>query len=301
VQFAPAVTVVRVEPEELRNMHVLIVDDNSTNRRLLSGMLTRWGMRPTGVESGRAALQAMHIARSTGHPFPLILLDGQMPEMDGFELAERIKGEPGPASASIIMLTSAGQLGDGARCRELGISAYLVKPVRSGEVLDAICSALGAKPQEKPTLVTTHALREDRNRARVLLVEDNAVNQTLAIRLLERRGYVVSVAGDGREALAALEKGVFDLVLMDIQMPEMDGFEATAAIRQKEKLSGQHLPIIAMTANALKGDQERCLEAGLDGYLSKPIRTKELFAAIEAILDRNAFAPALESAPKLVQ
>ena len=168
-------------------------------------------------------------------------------------------------------------------------------------MLDAICGTLGAKSQEKPILVTAHALREGRNRARVLLVEDNAVNQTLAIRLLEKRGYVVSVAGDGREALAALEKDNFDVVLMDIQMPEMDGFEATAAIRQKEKFSGRHIPIIAMTANALKGDQERCLEAGMDAYIAKPIRTKELFAAIEAILDRNGATQALESAPKLLQ
>ena len=166
-------------------------------------------------------------------------------------------------------------------------------------MLDAICGTLGAKSQEKPILVTAHALREGRNRARVLLVEDNAVNQTLAIRLLERRGYVVTVAGDGREALSALEKDNFDVVLMDIQMPEMDGFEATAAIRDKEKHTGQHLPIIAMTANALKGDQERCLEAGLDGYIAKPIRTKELFAAIEAMLEHSENAQDFEAEPKL--
>lgn len=297
VQDAPAVAAVPVEPQELRGMHALIVDDNSTSRRLLSEMLARWGMRPTAVESGRAALQAIQIARSTGRPFPLILLDGQMPEMDGFELAEQIKNERSPENVSIIMLTSAGHLGNAARCRELGISAYLVKPVRQREVLDAICGTLGAKS----ILVTAHALREGRNRARVLPVEDNAVNQTLAIRLLEKRGYVVSVAGDGREALAALEKDNFDVVLMDIQMPEMDGLEATAAIRQKEKFSGRHIPIIAMTANALKGDQERCLEAGMDAYIAKPIRTKELFAAIEAIFDRNGATQALESAPKLLQ
>ena len=299
VQDAPAVAAVPVEPQELRGMHALIVDDNSTNRRLLSEMLARWGMRPTAMESGRAALQAIQIARSTGRPFPLILLDGQMPDMDGFEFAEQFKNERSPENVSIIMLTSAGHLGDAARCRELGISAYLVKPVRQREVLDAICGTLGAKSQEKPILVTAHALREGRNRARVLLVEDNAVNQTLAIRLLERRGYVVTVAGDGREALSALEKDNFDVVLMDIQMPEMDGFEATAAIRDKEKHTGQHIPIIAMTANALKGDQERCLEAGLDGYIAKPIRTKELFAAIEAILEHSENAQHFEAEPKL--
>jgi two-component system, sensor histidine kinase and response regulator len=186
-----------------------------------------------------------------------------------------------------IMLTSAGHLGDATRCRELGISAYLVKPIRQLELLEAICTALGAAPQEQAPLVTTHVLREQRNRSRVLLVEDNAVNQTLAVRLLEKRGYSVSVTGNGLEALAALEKEQFDIVLMDIQMPEMDGFEATAAIREKEKSSGKHVPIIAMTANALKGDQERCVAAGLDGYVSKPIRTKELFAAIEGFLERS--------------
>ena len=224
-----------------------------------------------------------------------------MPEMDGFELAENIKNERNPEGVSIIMLTSARHLGDAARCRELGIAAYLVKPIRQREVLDAICSALGTKPQEEPALITTHALREERNRSRVLLVEDNAVNQTLAVRLLERRGYTVSVAGDGREALIALEKGSFDVVLMDIQMPEMDGFEATAIIREKEKSSGQHIPIIAMTANALKGDQERCLQAGMDAYISKPIRTKELFATIEEILNPSGDALDFEAAPKLLQ
>jgi two-component system, sensor histidine kinase and response regulator len=287
VQDGPAVAPTRLAPEQLREMHVLIVDDNSTNRRVLSGMLTRWGMRPAGVNSGRAALQAMEIAQSTGRPFPLILLDGQMPETDGFEFAERIKREPSPAKPTVIMLTSAGHLGDATRCRELGISAYLVKPIRQLELLEAICTALGAAPQEQAPLVTTHVLREQRNRSRVLLVEDNAVNQTLAVRLLEKRGYSVSVTGNGLEALAALEKEQFDIVLMDIQMPEMDGFEATAAIREKEKSSGKHVPIIAMTANALKGDQERCEAAGLDGYVSKPIRTKELFAAIEGFLERS--------------
>jgi two-component system, sensor histidine kinase and response regulator len=304
VQEGPAIVRARLAPEELREMHVLIVDDNSTNRRVLSGMLTRWGMRPAGVDSGRAALQAMEIAQSTGRPFPLILLDGQMPEMDGFEFAERIKKETGLTKATIIMLTSAGHLGDAARCRKLGISAYLVKPVRQQEVLEAICTALGANPQEKAPLVTTHLLREDRNRSRVLLVEDNAVNQTLAVRLLEKRGYAVLVTGNGLEALAAMEKEKFDIVLMDIQMPEMDGFEATAAIREKEKSSGRHVPIIAMTANALKGDQERCVAAGLDGYVSKPIRTKELFAAIEGFLERTENAeelPEVETEPNLIQ
>jgi len=285
IQSAPSARPAPVEAEELRNLPVLIVDDNVTNRRVLQGMLNRWGMRPTAVEGGRAALQALEIAKSTARSFPLILLDGQMPEMDGFTLAEIIQKDSQLVGAAIMMLTSAGHVGDAARCRELGISAYLVKPIRQGELLSSIRHILQKTAELKPVpLVTRHTLRETQNRARILLAEDNAVNQTLAVRLLEKRGYVVSVAGDGRAAVAAVEKDSFDLVLMDIQMPGMDGFEATAAIRKKEERTGGHLPIVAMTAHALKGDQERCVAAGMDGYVSKPIRTAELFSAIEGLL-----------------
>ena len=285
-----------LHPEQLRNLHALIVDDNFTNRKVLTGMLTRWGMKPTAVECGRAALQALEVAKSTGRPFPLILLDGQMPEMDGFTLAGRIKEDPELVGATIMMLTSAGHLGDAARCRELGISAYLVKPIRQGELLQGICDILNLSTQVKAPLVTRHTLREARNRARVLLAEDNAVNQTLAVRLLEKRGYIVSVAANGLEALAALDKQDFDVMLMDVQMPEMDGFGATLAIREKEKSTGGHIPIIAMTAHALKGDEERCLSVGMDAYISKPIRTNELFATIERVLGNSSQAGAMDEA-----
>jgi signal transduction histidine kinase/DNA-binding response OmpR family regulator len=278
-----------VEPEELRNLHALIVDDNATNRQVLRGMLSRWGMRPTAVEGGRAALQALEVAMSMGNPFPLILLDGQMPEMDGFTLAEEIRKTPELVGATIMMLTSAGHLGDAARCRELGIAAYLVKPIRQSELLNAVCAVLRTAPQKPATpLVTKHSLREDRRRLRILLAEDNAVNQTLATRLMEKRGYVVTVAANGRLAVEAEEKEDFDAVLMDVQMPEMDGLEATAAIRGKEKLAGGHIPIIALTAHALKGDEERCIAAGMDGYVSKPIRSAELFAEIERVTEQWA-------------
>jgi len=274
-----------LEPEALHNLPVLVVDDNFTNRRVLQGMLSRWGMRPTAVEGGRVALQALEIAKSTGRPFPLILLDGQMPEMDGFTLAEIIHRDPELVGATIMMLTSAGQPGDAARCRELGISAYLVKPIRQGELLNAILQVLQKTPREKtPALVTRHSLREARKRARILLVEDNSVNQKLALRLLEKRGYEVTVASDGLAALEAWEKESFALVLMDIQMPRLDGFGATSAIRAREQQTGSRTPIIAMTAHALKGDQERCLAGGMDGYVTKPIRTSELYAAIESLL-----------------
>ena len=286
IQDARAVQPSPFQPEQLRDMHALIVDDNFTNRRVLEGMLRRWGMRPTAVESGRAALQALQVAKSTGRPFPLILLDGQMPEMDGFAVAEIIHKDPTLVGAVIMMLTSAGQVGDAARCRELGISAYLVKPVRRGELLEGICALLQKAPEKKPEqLVTKHTLRESRNRCRILLAEDNLVNQKLALRLLEKRGFEVTVAADGQMAVNEFEKGGFDVVLMDVQMPNMDGFQATAAIREREKSGCGHIPIIAMTAHALKGDQERCIAAGMDAYISKPIRTTELYATIENCLD----------------
>ena len=286
VQDAPA-HADPVEAQKLRGLPALIVDDNLTNRKVLAGMLAHWGMKPTAVEGGKSALEALRAADETGHPFSLVLLDGQMPEMDGFSLSERIKKDSQPAGATIMMLTSSGQLGDAARCREAGISAYLVKPIRQAELLEALCGALNLSKQEKAPLVTRHTLREMRNRARVLLAEDNAVNQTFALRLLERRGYAVSVAANGREALTALEREHFDLVLMDVQMPELDGFGATAAIRESERTAGGHIPIVAMTAHALEGDEARCLAAGMDAYISKPIRTSEMFATIERLLGRN--------------
>jgi signal transduction histidine kinase/CheY-like chemotaxis protein len=288
VQSHPNARPAPLAPERLRDLSVLVVDDNSTNRRVLQGMLSRWGMRPTAAEGGRSALQALELAKNIGHPFPLVLLDGHMPEMDGFALAEEIHKNPALAGATIMMLTSAGHLGDAARCRELGISAYLVKPVRQNELLDAICCVLRtASAKDSAPLVTRHTLREERHRRHILLAEDNPVNQTLAVRLLEKRGYRVTVVENGRAALEALEKDRFDAVLMDVQMPQMDGFEATAAIRRNEKRAGGHIPIIAMTAHALKGDQERCLAAGMDAYISKPIRTSELFAAIEKLAKDN--------------
>ncbi len=275
-------------PEQLRDLHSLIVDDNFTNRRVMHGMLSRWGMRPTAVDSGRAALQAIEIAKNVGHPFPLILLDGQMPEMDGFSLAEQIQMDLSLLGSTIMMLTSAGHLGDAARCRKLGISAYLVKPIRQSELLNAICHVLNktAKTEDAP-LITRHTLREEGSCTRVLVAEDNAVNQTLVKRLLEKHGFVVFAVGDGQAAVKAFEKDHFDVVLMDIQMPEMDGFEATAAIREKERSAGGHIPIIALTANALTGDQERCLAAGMDGYVSKPIRTSQLLEAIENLIRKK--------------
>jgi PAS domain S-box-containing protein len=288
-----------LDPAALRDLHALIVDDNSTNRIVLHAMLDRWGMRPTAVESGHAALQALDLAKNTGAPFPLILLDSQMPEMDGFTLARKIKSDRAFMGATIMMLTSVGHIGDAKRCKELGISAYLVKPIRQSELLEAICSVLANSGDKRSTpLVTRHVLEQDKHRARVLLAEDNIVNQTIALRLLEKRGYSVTVVGDGKAALAALENTPFDVLLMDVQMPEMNGLDATAAIRRKEERSGGHIPIIAMTAHALKGDEERCLAAGMDAYISKPIRTSELFSTIESLIAIHHEAGSAKGTPK---
>jgi two-component system, sensor histidine kinase and response regulator len=275
---------------EWEGLPVLAVDDNSTNRRILQEMLTKLGMKPEMAENADAALMGLREAHKAKRPLSLILIDAHMPEADGFSLAERIISHPEFRTVPIVMLTSAGQAGDARRCRELGISAYLSKPVSQTELLDAIASALSTsrKTPSERTLVTKHSLRETRHRLRVLLAEDNIVNQTLASKLLERRGHDVTVVGNGKQALAVLEKQAFDVILMDVQMPEMDGFETTAAIRESEKSTGRHIPIIAMTAHAMKGDKERCLASGMDGYLSKPIRGSDLFELVEGSLETVA-------------
>jgi two-component system sensor histidine kinase/response regulator len=282
-------------PEILRGARVLIVDDNRTNRRILEGMLGRWEMVSVSVEEGQEALDALSGARAAGQPFSLILTDMHMPEMDGFTLVEQIRKRPELATATIMMLTSAGHRGDAARCQELGIAAYLLKPIRQSELREAIARVLGAHAENGAIpLITRFSLHDGRDPAaslHVLLAEDNPVNQRLAVRLLEKRGHHVVVAGNGAEALAAMEKQDFDLVFMDVQMPEMDGLEATAVIRGKEKITGKHQPIIALTAHAMKGDREKCIAGGMDGYLTKPIRPQELDDVLEDYIGRRAGTP----------
>jgi len=278
-------------PELLRDVKVLVVDDNRTNRRILEGMLVRWHMKPTSVDCAAAALTQLSAALEAGEPYPLILTDMHMPEMDGFALIEQIRRRPELSTATIMMLTSAGHRGDAARCQELGVSAYLLKPIRQSELREAVARVLGAREQDGAIPLVTrfslHDAREPDAYLRVLLAEDNLVNQRLAVRLLEKRGHRVVVAATGFEALQALEKESFDLVLMDVQMPEMDGFEATAAIREKEKGGGLHQAVVALTAHAMKGDREKCLAAGMDGYLSKPIRPQELDQLLETYTARQ--------------
>jgi two-component system sensor histidine kinase/response regulator len=277
-----------VAPVILRGVKVLIVDDNRTNRRILEGLVKRWGMIPTTASDGEKALIELSEARAANDPYGLILTDMHMPRMDGFGLVEHIKEKPELSTSTIMMLTSGGQRGDSARCEELGIAAYLLKPVRQTELREAIARVLSAKEQAGAApMVTRYTLQEERDSTKslyILLAEDNAVNQKLAMRLLEKRGHHATLAANGKEALAALEKRSYDLVLMDVQMPEMDGLEATIQLREREKGSGRHQAVVAMTALVMKGDRERCIEAGMDGYLSKPIRPQELDEVLDVYL-----------------
>jgi PAS domain S-box-containing protein len=290
-------------PETLRGAKVLIVDDNRTNRRILEGMLKRWEMNSTSVEDGEEALLQLSSAQNAGAPYALVLTDMHMPKMDGFSLVEQIRQRPELSAAIIMMLTSAGHRGDGARCQELGVAAYLLKPIRQSELREAIARVLGAPAQKGAIpLVTRYSLQDARDPQTILSVlvaEDNTVNQLLITRLLEKRGHRMVMTSDGRKALEALAKDRFDLVLMDVQMPEMDGLQATVALREneKEKGDGFRQPVIALTAHAMKGDQERCFAAGMDGYLSKPIAPQELDAILNMYVARRISAT---NAPEFV-
>jgi len=269
------------DPASLRDMAVLVVDDNATNRRILEGELANWGLKPRSVEGAEQAMKALKEARAAGRPFELVLLDVCMPDVDGFELARMIKQEPEFSRAPIMMLSSAARRDDAIRCRELGVNTYLVKPIRQSALLDAILGVIGAsrtvnKPDETPTAVPAVNVGS----LRILLAEDNVVNQRLIQRVLQKWGHEVVVADDGQQAVEKLQAERFDLVLMDVEMPVMDGFEATCDIRRREQGAGRHIPIIAMTAHAMKGDREKCIEKGMDGYVSKPVSQDALRDAI---------------------
>jgi CheY-like chemotaxis protein len=270
----------------LRERPVLVVDDNATNRRLLQEMLLEWRMVPTLAASAPEALAALRTGQESGRPFPLVLTDFEMLDSDGSTLVEAIKRDTVIAGAAVVLLTSSGQPGDAARCRELGVAAYLTKPIKGSDLHAAILLALVGESAERdrPALVTRHSLREGRQTGRILVVEDNKVNQMVVRHLLEKRGHAVVVANNGREALAILQQAGFvgfGCVLMDIQMPEMDGFECTALIRDRELGTRSHLPIVALTAHAMNADEARCLAAGMDAYLTKPIQPDALYELVE--------------------
>jgi two-component system, sensor histidine kinase and response regulator len=292
-ESASKVAIVKADAstDALIGLRVLVVDDNRTNRRILDGLLKHWGMRPTSVSDADLALAELMAARDTGSAYDLVLTDMHMPKTDGFDLIENIQRKAGLSTATIMMLTSGGHRGDAARCAELGVAAYLLKPVRQFELREAIARAVTRKARqvetEMLTRATLHKEHEPSRSLNILLAEDNPVNRKLAVRLLEKRGHTITVAGNGDEALAALAKASFDLVLMDVLMPEKDGLATTAELRRREKNSGLHTPVVAMTALAMKGDKERCLQAGMDGYLSKPVRQEELDSILEAYISKR--------------
>jgi CheY-like chemotaxis protein len=276
----------------LGGRRMLIVDDNQTNRRILREMLAAEGINVDEVSTAADGLEALRRTR-----YDLAILDVQMPDMDGFQLATAVRAEKKLKRTNLLMLTSAGQRGDGERCRELGIRGYLTKPISRSDLLEALGTVLAGSPEEAgtPEVVTRHTIAESRASLRVLLAEDNPVNQQVAVAMLVKRGHEVHVSSNGREAVQAVQERDYDVVLMDIQMPEMDGFEATHAIRALAK--GKGLPIIGLTAHALSGERERCLSHGMTDYLAKPFKAHELFALVEGTAEPRAAAesPAAES------
>jgi PAS domain S-box-containing protein len=296
-------------PRSLDRLHALIVDDNATNRKILSHQLESWGMVHDEAGSGVRALELLRSAAAMGTPYDLAILDFMMPGMDGFELARTIKSEPALASVRMVLLTSFGQRGHGATARTAGFAAYLTKPVRQSQLFDCLANVVTqtTRPEEgiltsgATPLVTKHTLTEAKTMSEklILLAEDNIVNQKVAVRQLQKLGYRADTVADGREALEALGRIHYDLVLMDCQMPEMDGYEATAEIRRREG-TRKHTPIVAMTAHALKGDREKCLAAGMDEYITKPVKPEELARIIQLFLNKggaDAYDPIVASVP----
>lgn len=276
---------------DISNLRILIIDDNKTNRIVLEKMLAKKGALVVLAEGGSEGLDLMRQRKGTGDPFDIILLDAHMPGMDGFAVAEQIRRDQDMKDSIILMLTSADIKGGPMRCKELDIDTYLVKPISQKELLEAISKALRRK-QDHEEYKNYHGMRSiekyaaNGKKARILLAEDNLINQKVAVALLERKGHQVVAVSNGKEVLSLLEKDHdFDLILMDIQMPEMSGLEATGKIREREKTTGRHIPIIAMTAYAMKDDREKCMEAGMDGYISKPLNTQNLYDEIERFLE----------------
>jgi len=280
----PLAPMSRAQPIELsllQDLPVLIVDDNATNRKILEVQLTNWGMKPTQVEGAQSAMLAIKNADAAGDPFQLALLDFNMPAMNGLELAQRLRSKAGYNDLKLLIMSSS-IYHNPARCRELGVDASLQKPVNASELLNVIRTVLGSggRSVSRPTNVARVTARP----SRVLVAEDSPVNQQLMKRLLEKWGHKSVIAENGRVALSLFDTGEFDVVLMDVQMPEINGFEATALIREREKGTGKHIPIIALTAHAMKGDRERCIAAGMDDYVWKPIEPQSLFHVIETAI-----------------
>ncbi|MGQ9603231.1 MAG: response regulator [bacterium] len=270
---------------KLEGIDVLIVDDNSTTRRLLTEITAGWGMKPHAVAGGYEALECLVEAKKRREPYRVAIIDAKMPGFDGFQLAEKIRAMKEFDDLVMIMLTSVGKPGDGSLCRSLGISAYLMKPVRKNDLHEAIILSLDNKrAEETQALITQHSLRENRRKLRIMVVEDSAVNRRLVSKLLEKRGHIVIQATSGKEAVSTYQSKPVDVILMDLTLPDEDGFEVTQKIREMERRNGGHTPIIAVTAHAMKGDEEQCLRAGMDSYIAKPIKAGELLDTVEAVV-----------------
>jgi two-component system sensor histidine kinase/response regulator len=283
---------VSIGSAQLAGRRMLIVDDNATNRRIVRDMLTAAGVTLDEASGAETGVAAMRQARAEGQPYALAVIDAQMPGKDGFELAQDVRKDDRLSGTRLLMLTSAGQRGDIQRCKEVGIDGYLTKPASRTDLLEMIAALLS--DETKPELVTRHLIAESRRRLTILLAEDNPVNQEVAAAMLRKRGHKVDVVANGAEAVAAVTRTPYDLVLMDIQMPELDGFEATKRIRDGV---AAHIPIIALTAHALTGERDRCLANGMNGYLSKPFRAHDLFAIVEGFADDHDTAPTSETTP----
>ncbi len=274
-----------LRPAELAELRVLVVDDNETNAQILADLFIEWGMRPDAVRSGSDALDALRAAAADNDAYRLAVVDVEMPQMDGFAVAEVARSDQSIRGTPVLLLTSSGHRGDAARCRQLGVAGYLPKPVAGPVLFGAVSAILGrTASEERPALVTRHTLRESGRSLRVLLAEDNTVNRRLTVRLLEKRGHAVIAVADGAEAVAAYEREPFDAILMDVQMPLMDGLEATRRIRAAEREHAVHVPIVALTAHAMESDRDRCLAAGMDSFVTKPLEAHSLFEALENLV-----------------
>jgi two-component system, sensor histidine kinase and response regulator len=285
---APAPEKALADPACLRGLRTLVVDDNETNRHILGAMLGAWRMDVELVDSGELVEGMLQNAQHGNAPFRLVVLDAMMPVVDGFEVARRVKQNFGEAAPIVMMLSSGGLNSSAEQCRRLGITRYVMKPVSRNDLLDAVLRSLGHE-RPKPVMFSHDGYAESGNRTlSILVAEDNRVNQRVVEGILRKAGHSVSLAADGLEALEAWRRRHFDLILMDVQMPRMDGFEATRQVREHEKHTGTHIPIVALTAHALKGDRERCIEAGMDEYVTKPVSRTSLGEAIQAVTGANA-------------
>ena len=290
----------RTSPPPRRNLtglRVLIVDDNATNRTILEHQTASWGMPNATAENGRQALEMLRGAQAGGDPYQVVLVDMEMPEMDGLQLAERIRSEPALAAVRLVLLTSSGVRGSAESARQAGLSAYLTKPVRQTQLYDCLTSVM-TEAAETGRIITRHTITEDRSRQRprLLVADDNPVNQKVAVAMLARIGYRTDAVSNGAEAVEAHSLMRYGAILMDCQMPEMDGFEATTEIRRREG-SSSHVPIIALTAAAMKADRERCLEVGMDDYIAKPARLEHLAAVLARWVDQTPAESPPEAAP----